>query len=210
MKKFLVIITTILIAGAAGYYIFNRDNFSRYSFPEFGQKNIALSDFFREVGSGKSTDGILSQVDLMINGEDGLLEKVADKVESAAEKIVGDFKFETFQKIKSAVNDKIDDMGNSVGISVGVGKIREAGKTDPVAFSVKSGTPAYFTLANRDNDKLDYEADWRDGNKDAGTIKIGDKKALSHNWAKAGEYLIQFKITTNGEEKNYQFLISIF
>ena len=206
MKKFFAIIIAILIIGTAGYFILNRENLSQYSFPEFKNKNI-IPDFFRGVEGGSSAGGVLSRVDLLINGENGILEKAANKAELALEKIVDDFKFETFEKIKSAMNEKVDSLGKGAGINIEVGKVEEI---NPVAFSVKSGTPAYFTIVNRDDNGLDYEADWQDGNKDAGIIKIGEKRTLSHNWTKAGEYLIQFKIISKGEEKDYQFLISIF
>ena len=194
-----------LVSGAA-YWASNRDNLSEYSFPEFGNKDI-LNSAFQRAKESDFTRSILSRANLMMGEGDVLLEKAANQAESAITNIVNDFKFETFQKIRDTVNERVDTLSRGVGIEVNGNEINEI---SPLAFSVKSGILAYFTLINRENKALSYQVDWQDGNKDEGALEIGGRKVLSHKWTKTGDYLIQFKIITETGEKKYQFSISIF
>lgn len=152
-------------------------------------------------------------VNALLSGTNKITDLAVEKSEEALRQAVGAAKKEAFNALRGAVEERVDSLGAELGVSVsgsgkGEEKIFEADADIPITFSVNAGSPANFTIKNRNAGKIFYEVDWRDNEKSQGEINVGKSTNVSHIWKTAGEYLLKFKIFNSKEEKIYQ--ISIF
>ncbi|NCN52884.1 hypothetical protein GW950_00265 [Candidatus Wolfebacteria bacterium] len=199
MSRFFGIYILIIVIASAAYLALSRDNNSEYSFPILKGRDALVSTFQRV--KEENLDGAVSA------GIDSLLAAFSDKVSSTIDAVVDDVKVETFKKVKDVVNDKVDSIGENAGIDI-QGVMTEP--PNPIIYTVEAGSLAYFTIVNKDSKSLEYKVDWKDGKNNTGSLEKGEKIVLSHEWDKAGEYFIKFKITTIGKEREYQVSINIF
>ena len=200
----------LLIAG--GYFLLTKDNASSYTIPfievrskEIAEKINGAVGGLKNYAAGQAT----TTVSALTNNLAGA---ILEKSRQATSQIIDGAKNETFQIFRQAVSQKVDNIGTNFGVDV-----QEIGKEvappspaeSPIAFGIQSGAPAYFTIKNRENEKIGYEADWQDGKKNSGEVAVGKSITLSHEWNSAGEYHLQFKIKNSKGEKIYQVSISI-
>ncbi len=193
--KALRILFGIGLVLSAAYFLLGKENLSTYSFPDIRRDQPLSANFLSQISRYRSED--ISTGVTKITA--ALAEKSSDIFEGIAEKA----KLETFKIIKDTVNDKVDDLGQNFGVSIGA-----AEDDEQIIFGVRSGIPVYFSLEARSGDS-EYEADWRDGQKDSGPFKDGEGIVLSHSWSEPGDYLVKFTITNSKGKKNYQIPIKI-
>ena len=190
MRKYFGISLAILVIGFAGYILLNKTNISSYSFPWIDK-------------NGKVSGAVSEKIS---KGASQIIDIVADKGKEIVDGIVDKVKLETFKIVKDMVDKKVESVGINLGVDVGG---LPNGNNFPVVFSVKIGTPAYFTIQNNEQETIFYEADWGDERKDVGSSEKGKGAVLSHKWGRVGDYYINFKIMLSGGVKNYKILISV-
>lgn len=186
--------------GLSVYFALTKSNLSEYSFPKIlNPKNgTAIAD--------RSISPIMQKVSDDVTGAfNSMVAKGGELVGG----LVEDAKTETFHALKEAVNTKINTAGESFGVTISSEQQDEIDA--PIVFAMKKGSFAYFTVENRENSKIQYEVNWRDGSaKDMGSLDAGKSKVVSHSWNKAGNYDIQFKIISSEKNKTYNITLSIF
>ncbi len=196
MKAVRVILIFALLAWG-GYYASGRDNSFFASFPSSGGNRFFAA--VKKIGdaAAQKASGIISGAKDVASSAVAFVEsKVAETADTAKDKAA--------ESIASAVKTKVNDAARSIGLGGTAG-------SQPVRVAVKAGTPAHFTIENESSkETATYSVDWRDGAKDAGTIKASASATVSHSWANAGEYDIHFKIEGGKGEQAYQVIVSIF
>lgn len=188
----------IALVGIAVYFLLAQDKSSTYKFPSLIDIKNEVVKFFNNAVSGKSDNPVSKITGTVVN-------KGNEIVDSA----VNSIKTSTFNLFKESVDNKVDSIGQSMGIEVNPDIKETESKSLPV-FAVKIGTPAYFTINNKDKEIISYEVDWRDGKKENGKINEGEKKTLFHVWQNSGIYEIIFTIKNSNKTEKYNINISIF
>jgi vacuolar-type H+-ATPase subunit H len=115
-----------------------------------------------------------------------------------------------FNILKKEVEKKIEELGEKAGLDIN--SLNDSLlKDDVVAYSVKKGQSAYFTIKNNKDGLLKYKIDWLDGEIEEGDlVREGESVVLSHIWFNSGEYLLTFKTINSEEERQHKVLISVF
>ena len=196
MKKIIIIVAVILV-GIGLFLFFTQGNNFGATMPDITATSSWVSI---------ARQRVQEKIQQIIGGGQDLISGAVQNV-----------KEQTFQSVRDAVTDKVDDFGKSIGVGPG------AGDTHPIVvngdnvisqqrvfFTIKIGAPAYFTIKNHSADSIaTYEINWQDGKTDSGTIEKGKIVTVSHSWQKAGEYNVDFKIK-NATTENYGIVLSVF
>lgn len=223
----LIWIILVVAATSAVFYLFEREDYSSYTFPliedPVEERSVAakiISGFKEErldkaiIGGGGLVAGILAE-----KGEE-VLSGATDETRSLLDKA----KTKVFEIFKNIIDERVDEIGENIGIDAQKVQFDESlAEAQPIQeahlendggpiiyYSTKIGAPAYFTIENSKENSLAYEADWQDGKKDEGILELKEKIMLSHIWTKRGKYIIEFKISTQNQEKIYPVEIKIF
>jgi hypothetical protein len=194
MKALRILFGIGLVLGSA-YFLLGKENLSSYSFPDLEKKEPLSANFLNQLtrySSENISTGVAKIASTVSEKSSEIFQGIADKA-----------KLETFKIFKKSVNDKVNDLGESIGVSIGA-----VGDDGQITFGVRAGTPIYFSLEARSGDS-EYEVDWRDGKKDIGTFNDGESIALSHAWTESGDYSVKFSIINSKGKKNYQIPINI-
>lgn len=215
MRKILIF-TVFLVAGISVFLVFDKGNISSGTFPELSlEKGGALAAAGFEKVKEKTADLV-----------SGVKEFFSRKSDEAQEKAA--------ESVKNFIGEKLKDMGNGLisPDSSGIAKeaaispiINSPAAVSPVVenkgeeiavkqfvfFAAKTGTTAYFTVKNSDEENpVDYSVDWQDGKKDSGKLEKGKSVLISHQWQQGGEYTIDFNITGLNSAANYKVKLTIF
>lgn len=203
------IISVAVLAG--GYFLLNRENASSYTIPFVELRRKAVSENIGKTAgnlknylSGQATATVLELAD-------DLAATFLEKSEQTVSLAIDGAKTETFRFFSKAVNEKVNTVGENLGVDVQkIGKeIAPPERESPIIFGIQAGIPAYFSIKNRESEKISYEVDWLDGNKKSGEVAVGKSATVSHQWNSSGEYHPKFKIITSRGEKIYEVAISV-
>lgn len=202
MGKFIKIVLGIALVGAAGYFLFFKNNTFSYKMPNLGlsEDNI-VSMASTTVGNikNKASDTFSGITDQLQNKAEEIISSSMDKVKK--------YIFDVF---KQGVEDGVNKLGEKAGITGVNINSADISTDNPIIYSIKKGVNASFTIKNSEEDVLKYKVDWLDGNSGSGELTKKDQSVvLSHKWAKAGEYLINFNITNSVGTKIYKVSISV-
>jgi len=228
MKKHFTRLVILGMVLAGGYFLLNQENVSSYTIPfieirtkEVTDKIGSLAGGLKKYVTGQATVtvSVLANdlADTLLERSEQLVSRVADGVKTETFKIFRQAVNEKVDNVSQAVSEKVDRVGANIGID-----IQQLGtevlppvpaptptSESPIIFGIKSGTPAYFTIKNREKETIVYEVNWQDGREGSGEIVVGKSAILSHEWNSAGEYHLQFKIQNSKGEKIYQITISV-
>lgn len=193
--KVLRILFGIGLVISAAYFLLGKENLSTYSFPDVKEDQSLSANLLSRFSKYNSEE--------ISSGVEKIFGAITDKSSEIFEGIADKAKLETFKIIKDSINDRVDGLGENFGVSVGA-----IGDDSQITFGVRAGTPIYFSLEARSGDS-EYEVDWQDKKKDAGSFKGGESIVLSHAWDRSGDYSVKFTITNSKGKKNYQIPINI-
>ncbi len=208
MKKHFWKLAILFLAISGGYFLLNLESVSSYPIPfiEVTKKDFAksagqVSENFLDYGNSLATSTIAR-----VAGQ------AAEKTKEIFSNIIDGAKTEVFKVIKGTVNKKVDSIGVDLGVDVGRLNNELASKEiqSPVIFTIKIGSPAYFTIKNKESGILQYNVDWQDGKLESGKLTAGQSKLLSHAWLEAGQYEINFKVSDQERAKEYAITIATF
>ncbi len=200
MRKFWWGVLCLLVIGAGAYFLTRTKSFV-VAFPNL---DFRKSQFSPQVIGTQLTERVVKAVT-----EQGKA-FVAQTLETIKKK--------TFQTFEQSVNQKMADLGKSLGAEESVANViavngvpKEAVRAVPIVFAFKVGAKAYFAVKNESvNSALHYIVDWGDGVIEQGDIASHTTQTLSHSWSKAGEYAIDFQLLENNTPQHYTIIISIF
>ncbi len=199
-------IVLIGIAIAGGYSILSRENTSGYTIPYISvvKKDIA------DAGAGAiGKVGDFAKTTLAAKASDAL-ESVSKEVGDLADDAVVSVKTQTLNFLKGIIDSKVESLAVDLGVNLNdPGSIPATTSVSPIAFAIKSGSQAYFTIKNREAGAVVYEINWKDGKIDKGQINKGETKTVSHSWEASGDYLIKFRMTSEKGAREYEVSISI-
>lgn len=211
MKKHLtrlVILGTVLVGG---YFLLTRENASSYTIPfievrtkEIVEKLGSVAGGVKKYAAGQAT----ATVSVLA---DNFTDTVLEKSEQLVQQVFDGAKNSAFKFFRQSVNQKVDSVGANLGIDVqqlGT-EVPPPAPESPIVFGIGAGTPAYFSIKNREAEKITYEAAWQDGKKSIGEVAAGKSVVISHQWSSSGEYYPKFKITTSRGSKIYEIAISV-
>lgn len=211
MRKQLVRLVILGAVLAGGYFLLTLENASSYTIPfielrrkEAAEKISKTAGGLKNYFTGQAT-ATLSEL------TEDLTETFLEKSGELTEQIFDGAKNTAFNFFRQTVNQKVDSVGANLGIDVQqMGReLPPPAPESPIIFGIPAGSLAYFTIKNRESEKISYEADWQDGNKKTGEMAFGKSAILSHRWNSAGEYYPKFKIITSRGEKTYEVAISV-
>lgn len=219
MKAFRIIFGIALL-GVIIYFALLKDNSLTYKFPSLPAIKGSIETAVKETAGGENSNPI-SAISGISSIPGFVANFVFEKGKETVDKIIDGVKSSAFNIFKSAVEEKVDAIGEGFGIEMSLEETGSKAATEqkstmaeqklpPLIFAVKAGISANFTINNKEGYVLNYEVDWQDGKQDNGQVEKGEKKILSHNWQKAGDYEIQFTIKGNNKTNKYTFNISIF
>jgi len=201
MKRFLGVFSGLLLTCISAYLLLTQYNISAYSFPD-----IQKSDYAAANAVVQSIQPLIQKISQDVGTA---LQYVFSKGDALADAAIEKVKVETFGLVKDSISGKIDQVGSGLGIAVSQGQSSEG--ASPVVFAMKRGEPAYFTIENRENERIQYEVDWQDSSeKDIGSLDAEKSRVVSHSWSKAGTYAVQFKIAFSDKINTYHVTLSIF
>lgn len=209
----MLFILGLLIAG--GYFLLTKDNASSYTIPFIEVRTKEIAKKIGEVAGGLKEYAANQATTTVSALTDSITETVLEKSKQLISQVIDGAKTETFQIFRQTVNEKVDNIGANLGVDIEqLGAVVPLPAATPasenqIVFGIQSGTPAYFTIKNRESEKIYYEADWQDGQKSNGEVAAGKSAVLSHKWNNAGEYHLQFKIKNSRGQKTYPVTISI-
>ena len=202
MRIFIRIVLGVALIGVAGYFLFLKNNTFSYKIPGLG------------LSEDRVTTMASTTVQNIKNKVSDTFSDITDQLQTKAEEIitssVDKSKNYAFDVFKQGVEEGVNKLGEKAGIT-GV-NINSADTTtgNPIAYSVKKGASASFTIKNSEEDALKYTVDWLDGNSNSGELAKKDQSVvLTHKWSVAGEYLINFNITNFEGEKIYKVFILV-
>lgn len=202
MRTFIKIVLGVVLIGAAGYFLFFKNNSFSYKMPNLGlgENNIASM-------ASTTVGNIKNKVSDTLSGITDQLQNKAEEILSSSIDRAKNYAFDIF---KQGVEDSVNKLGEKAGItSVNINSIDTSTNT-PIVYSVKKGINASFTIKNSEEDILKYKVDWLDGNTNSGELTKKDQSiVLTHKWSVAGEYLINFNITNSAGVKIYKVSISV-
>ena len=202
MNIFVKVVLGIALIGGAGYFLFFKNNTFSYKMPklEFSEERVA--------SMASSTIGNIKNK--VVDTFSGITDQLQNKAEEIVSSSIDKAKNYAFDVFKQGVEDSVNKLGEKAGItSVNINSA-DTTTGNPIAYSVKKGVNASFTIKNSEEDTLKYKVDWLDGNSSSGELTEKDQSiVLTHKWAKAGEYLISFNISNSSGEKTYKVFISV-
>lgn len=211
MKKHLIRLVILGVILAGGYFLLNRENVSSYTIPFIEVRRKEAAEKINKTASNLKNYFTSQATATVSELADDLADSILEKSEQLAQQIFDGAKSSAFNFFRQAVNQKVDSVGANLGIDV-----QQFGKElppsvpeSPIGFGIPVGTPAYFTIKNRESEKISYEADWQDGNKKKGELAVGKSVTVSHQWHSVGEYYPKFKLITSRGEKIYEVAISV-
>lgn len=198
-------IALVVIVFAAGYFVFNKENVSGYTIPFI---SVSAKDAVQTGNQALSKMTQVSKETFSAKAADfsGML---TEKAGELADNAMTAVKTEAFNLMKGVITKKVDNLAADLGVSPVQSGGSGSPASNPVSPSIKSGTPAYFTIKNSEQVAIDYIIDWKDGKSENGQVAKGESKIVSHSWSKSGEYVLQFKINSAGGTNEYQVRISI-
>lgn len=206
MRKHLGKIILIGIALAGGYLVLSKENTSGYTIPYI---TVARRDIADAGGATLEKAGNFAKTTLGAKTDDAL-RSVSEEVNNLVGDAVVSVKTQALNLLKGAVNNSVEGLAVDLGVNLNdSGSVSAGAQLNPIAFAIKSGSPAYFTIKNRESGAVVYEIIWKDGKIDKGQINKGESKVVSHSWDSAGEYMIKFRITSEKGSKEYEVSISI-
>src|SRR3989344_4479455 len=207
MRQHLGKIILIGIALAGGYLIFSKENTSGYTIPYITviKKDIADAGV---TAVGKA--GNFAKNAFIAEAADAL-EAVSVKTEELIGETVVSVKTQALNFLKGTIDKKVESLAVELGVDLNSGgaPTQASIALNPISFAIKSGTPAYFTIKNRESGSVVYEINWKDGKIDKGQIGKGETKVTMHSWDQPGEYAIKFKIASEKGAREYDVSISI-
>lgn len=211
MKKHFLRLVILGAVLAGGYFLLMRENVSSYTIPFIEVRRKAALEKINETASSLRNyfAGQATATASELAGD--LAETFLEKSEQLVQQVFDGAKNTAFNFFRQSVNQKVDSVGVNLGIDVQrLGReLPPPAPESPIIFGIPAGSLAYFTIKNRESEKISYEADWQDGNKKTGEIAVGNFVILSHHWNSSGEYYPKFKITTSRDEKIYEIAISV-
>ena len=216
MKGFVLKLGILAVLGGAGYVLLSEDVNSRYDFPFFEEKLLDKKEEAIQIVDDVKEKGVDESIAHVAMPVVDLGKTAISKIGEGIESLVSKAKTKTFETFKELVNKEIDDAGESIGVTgvsiSGGGGLSPVSTSvnSPVIFTVRVGTPTYFTVQNKEKGEILYEIDWQDGKIDSDTLKSEGSRVLSHSWSKIGDYIIRFKIITKNGQTNYPVVISVF
>ncbi len=194
----------IVIAG--GYLIFSKENTSGYTIPYI---SVVKKDIANAGGIAVGKAGNFAK-NIVVSGVADALEVVSKKTDTLIGDAVTSVKTQALNLLKGSIDKKVESLAVELGVDLNTGGAPQAVSTlSPIAFAIKSGIPAYFTIKNRESGSVVYEINWKDGKIDKGQINKGGTNVVFHSWDQPGEYPIKFKITSEKGVREYDVLISI-
>lgn len=203
------IVLSAVLVGA--YFLLNRETVSSYTIPfievrtgEIAEKLSGLTGGIKKYAGGQATVAVSELADDFVSS-------VSEKGGQLTRQIFDGAKNNAFNFFRQAVSEKVDSVGANLGIDVQqIGKeITPSEQESPIIFGIQAGSPAYFTIKNRELEKISYEVDWRDGNKKNGDVSVKKSVTVSRIWSSPGEYYPRFKIITSRGEKIHEIAISV-
>ena len=206
MRRHLGKLILIGIAIAGGYLIFSKENTSAYVIPYI---SVIKKEAVDLSGNVIQKTGNFAKNILAVKASDAL-EAASVEVENLISEAAVSVKTQTLNLLKGSIDKKVESLAVDLGVDLGVSEpVQTTTLLSPIVFAIKSGTPAYFTIKNRETETVAYEINWKDGKIDKGQIGKGKLEVVSHSWSAAGEYSIKFRITSEKGARDYEILISI-
>ena len=205
MRNHLGKILLIGIVVAAGYFVFNMKNVSGYTIPFI---NVSQKDAV-QAGNQVFSKAAKATKETFSAKTSGMINMLTEKAGALANDSLTAIKAEAFDLVKGAIAKKVDNLAVDLGIGSAQSGNSGSAVSNPISISIKSGTLVNFTIENNEQGVIDYTVDWKDGKSESGKIAKSESKIVSHSWTKAGEYILQFKISSPGKSKEYQVGISI-
>lgn len=206
MRQHLGKIFLLGVAIAGGYSLLSKENTSGYTIPYITVTKQEIADISGNV-AGKAGD--FAKNTLLAKTSD-VLESVSGGVDEFVDDAMTSVKTQALNFLKDSVDKKVQSLAVDLGVDLNSNSSAQAPTIiNPIAFAIKSGTPAYFTIKNREVGAVVYEISWKDGKIDKGQIGKGETKVVSHSWEVPGEYLIKFRITSGKGAREYEVSMSI-
>lgn len=181
------------------------------SIPVKSRVFIGQPDGFGELttsGFGVIANGVAAGTAAIGAAAEKVVQLVSDPGALAASVVQG-AKSQVLESFKEYADKKIDSFAEQLGVSVEKTAPVAENPSFPIAFGVKAGTPAYFTLKNSGSAPANYFIDWKDDQTERGILNSQESKTVSHQWNRLGEYKISFQFYGH-QEKESQIIVSIF